>query len=198
MIDKIELIGKIKERINTHGEYNAENDVYTIENAVEESEIDNLADDIADVFMNALAHIENRLYALEKEADEQTKYLPEVFDDLEDAETWNFYEGVRYAIERIRELLPEDKTDEDRDNTATDEEKEIICRPGYHEWNVLQNGVVVYEFEDPVESISDENGEITKERINDFAEMLYDDMEDGTDRDAFVKAVKDGLCEFYL
>ena len=108
MIDKIELIGKIKERISAHGEYNDENDVFKIENAVEESEIDNLADEIADEFIAVLSPIVKSLDALTKEAEEQTKYLTEVFDDLEDAETWHYYEGVRAAVERIRELLPEE------------------------------------------------------------------------------------------
>ncbi len=110
MIDKIELIGKIKERISAHGEYDKENDVFKIENAVEESEIDNLADEIADEFIAFFSPIKQRLDALEKEAKERIKDLPEVFDDPEDADTWNYYEGVRAAVERIRELLPEDKT----------------------------------------------------------------------------------------
>lgn len=45
------------------------------------------------------------LNALEKEANERIDEIPEVFDDLEDSENYNYYQGVLETIKNIKEFL---------------------------------------------------------------------------------------------
>ena len=54
-------------------------------------------------FVNAV--LMERLNALEKEANERLKEIPEQFDDLEDSENWNYYQGVLETIKNIKEFL---------------------------------------------------------------------------------------------
>lgn len=107
-MDKNDMIGMIKDLLWRNGTTD-ENGVLTLDN--DESEVDHAAEEIADEIINILSPIANRLDALVKEAEEQTADLPEEFDDLEDAETFNYYEGVRAAVERIKDVFPLEEFD---------------------------------------------------------------------------------------
>ena len=54
-------------------------------------------------FVNAV--LMERLNALEKESNERIDEIPEEFDDLEDSENYNYYQGVLETIANIKEFL---------------------------------------------------------------------------------------------
>lgn len=199
--DMIEQIKKIMGNCGTVYEEDGRDDGFVMDG----NDFDHAAEEIADEIINILSPLANRLDALAKEADERTADLPEVFDDLEDAETWNYYEGVRAAVERIRELLPEElqkETDEEKSNAATDEEKEIICRPGYHEWNLFYGDKIVFTFDDVTdelyggnEEINDDDIEIVADGICDFHSEEID--ENGINRKEVQHAIEKALGEHY-
>lgn len=158
-----------------------------------DEDLEHMTREISDEIVSVLSGVVERINAMEQEAKEATSDLDEDnFDDLDDAATWNYYDGLTAACNRIRCSL----------GIAKRAKKEIVCRAGYYEWIVSQDGVDIYTFGDPVDDISDEDGDITEERIEDFANEVYDYMREETDeevdRDEFVRVVKNALCKQYL
>ena len=49
--------------------------------------------------------LNERLKALEKEANERLNEIPEQFNGLEDSEKWNYWQGALAVIENIKQLL---------------------------------------------------------------------------------------------
>jgi hypothetical protein len=49
--------------------------------------------------------LKKRLKALEKEANERLNEIPEQFNNLEDSEKWNYWQGALSVIENVKHLL---------------------------------------------------------------------------------------------
>lgn len=51
--------------------------------------------------------LNEKLKALETEANERLNEIPEQFNGLEDSENWNYWQGVLTVINNIKQLLSE-------------------------------------------------------------------------------------------